>query len=115
MAHVAGPGFFRVSTAILFQGTADNFLGSEADRKRQRQDNSAEEDAEGQFDNSSPDSEMVQHHGYGQHKHQPFNALAEQSSVLQIHVHGADENASCQEARDHRARQQEQNRAYDTR
>ena len=40
------------------------------------------EDSEGQGDDGAPDFEVVEHHGGGEHKHQPLDAEREEARVL---------------------------------
>src|SRR4051794_20118729 len=62
----------RVAVDILFEGPADDLFGAEANSEREREDDSAEEDSEGEIDDSSPDLKVVEDHGGRQHQDEPF-------------------------------------------
>src|ERR1700688_4641144 len=59
---------------LPFERSADELLGPEAYAKRQRQDNSAEQNPERQTNDPAANAETLNGDGHGEYRHQPFHA-----------------------------------------
>ena len=97
---------------VALERAADQIAGAKPNRQREGQDDASEEDAEGQLDNVSAHLKMIEHHGRGEHQHQPLDAQREKARILQLRIHGADQDRPRQEARDQNTRDQQQPRAH---
>jgi hypothetical protein len=84
----------------LLEGAADEVAGAEADGEREGEDDAAEEDSEGEFDDHAADFEVVEDHGGGEDENQPLDAEGEKARVLQVQVDGTDEHGAGEEAGD---------------
>ena len=60
--------------------------------RAEREDDSAEEDAEGEFDDGAADLEVVEDHGGGEDLDEPLDAEGEEAGVLELGVYSADED-----------------------
>ena len=54
---------------VAFKGTADKIHVRSPTRKRQRQNNSSEENTEGQLNNVPANLQMIEHHRRGEDEH----------------------------------------------
>lgn len=96
---------------VALERAADQVAGAESDGERKRQNDPAKEDAKSEFDNDAPDFKMLEDHGHGDDQDEPFDAKGEEPRVLQLRIHGSDENRTRQEARHERAGNEKKNRA----
>jgi hypothetical protein len=78
--------------SVAFKRTADQIAGAETDGERERENNSAEQDTEGQLDDLAANLEMVEGHGGRKHEHQPLHAERKEPRVLELRIHGSDEH-----------------------
>ena len=85
---------------VLFEGAADNLAGAEADGESQGEDDTAEENSEGEFDDDATDLKVIEHHGGGEDEDEPFDAEGEETGVLELGVDGSDEHGASEEAGD---------------
>src|SRR5579862_2715711 len=70
-----GQGCYHAALAALdvtFEGAADDLARAQPDREREREHDASEEDAECESHDGPANLQMVQHHGRGQHQHQPL-------------------------------------------
>lgn len=87
----------------LFDGAADEVAGAEADGQSEREDDSAEEDSEGEFDDGAADLQVIERHGGGEDQNQPLDAKGEEACVVQLRVDCADEDRAREETGEQRA------------
>ena len=97
---------------MTLKRAADHIPGAKPDRQGECENNASEQDAECQLHNISAHFKMIEHHGRGEHQHQPLNAQRQDARVLQLRVHRADENGSRQEARNQSSCHQQQDCAH---
>src|SRR5215469_12883695 len=68
--------FPRDFSRIALQRLRNEVLRAEAYGERQGQNNAAEENTEGHFNDATGDAEILKSHCYGEHDDQPFHAHA---------------------------------------
>lgn len=69
---LGGDGVAEVDA--LLDGTGDEVAGAQADGEREGEDDTAEEDAEGEFDDRPADLQVIEDHGGGEDENQPFHS-----------------------------------------
>ncbi len=80
-----------------FEGAADDIAGAETHSQRQRENDAAEEDAEGELDDGAADAEVIEDHGTGKGEDEPLDAEREKAGVLQLGVDAADQHGTRKE------------------
>ncbi len=93
---------------VAFERAADDLAGAEADGEGEGEDDTAEEDAKGEFDDGATDLEVIEDHGSGEDEHEPFDAEGEEACVLEAGVDGTDEDRTGEEASDEVADDEQQ-------
>jgi hypothetical protein len=83
-----------------FERPADDVAGAETDGESKGEDDAAEEDSEGEFDDGTADLEVVKNHGGGENEDEPLDAKGEEAGVLELGVDGADEDGALEKAGD---------------
>ena len=87
-------------TSAALKRAADYVARAEADGEGEGQDDSAEEDAEGEFDDCAADLQVVENHGGGENENEPLDSEREETGVLELRVDGADEDGALEKAGD---------------
>ncbi len=88
---------------VALQRTADEIARAEADRESEGKNDAAEQNSKRQLDDIPAYLQMVEHHGRGENKNKPLHAQRKNSRVLQLRIHGADQDRARKESRDQNA------------
>src|SRR5271156_1833316 len=108
-----GHGLAHRSGRFPFERAAYQVARTQTHCERQRQNDAAKENAEGQIHNRSSDRQVIEHHRDRKHQHQPLDAQAQQPRIVEVHVHCANEHAAGKKARHHVAQDEQHHRTHD--
>ena len=83
---------------VAFKGAADEVAGAKTHGESKCKDDAAEENAKCQFKDVAAHVKVIEDHGCREHEHEPFDAEREEPRVLELLIHGSDEDRTGQVA-----------------